>query len=638
MRGSGQWRRIVSYALIVLAALATALCLGKDYNWDMLGYHVYAGYNAFEHRLASDYFAASSQSYLNPYSHVPFYLMLKNGFAPQLVVALLALFHSLNLLIVYEIAALLNRRQDGAIAWPPVWLAVLLAFLNPVFLLELGNSFNDISTGVLVLAGYYLLLREFETQGPGGIAFAGVLVGAAASLKLSNLLFTVTALPLLLLSPSGAKMRLRALLAFSAGGLLGALLAGAWWAWLLWERFGNPFFPFFNEIFRSPDLVDRPLKHYRFVSNSLVDLLYKPFAMTVPKPGVHIETAAPDLRYAALFVLLCLFSLKYALRRMGLSKWSDSDPFPVFRQQRALLALSASVLLAWLAWAFASGNSRYFLPLASLSAVVLACLLFRFSGKWRLLACGVAPLTLMQAAMVAYMADLRWEPVKWGSSWFELGIPAELQRPTLYLHVGALPASFLLPFLPPGSGMINLTGQYVLADNASIRALLAQHGESVRVMRRYSGAVSRPTARDMDVALIRFGLEADLDNCESVSFSLQRQAPRNSGHLYYVACPVKPRTWPAAERVDFETRRRRADAVFDRLELLCPRQFQPRGLATESDGQEFWRTYSNTDTLLKQLGSGVVSYTNMFTHVDSGDIGNIAMLATALPDKSRVCP
>jgi hypothetical protein len=314
------------------------------------------------------------------------------------------------------------------------------------------------------------------------------------------------------------------------------------------------------------------------------------------------------------------------------------DPFPAFRQQRALLALSASVLLAWFAWVLSSGNSRYFLPIGSLSAVVLACLLFRFSGKSRFLAYGVAPLIVLQAAMVAYAADLRWQPVNWGKAWFELDIPAELQRPQLYLHVGALPASFLLPFLPPGSGMINLTGQYVLEDNASIRALLAQHDGQVRVMRRYSGAVSRPAAQDMNVGLIRFGLEADLDSCASIGFSLQRPAPATSGRVYYVTCPVKPRAWSAAERIDFETRKRRADAVFDGLERLCPRQFQPRGLATESDGQEFWRTYSNTDTLLKQRATGMVSYNNMYTHVEGGDIGNIAVLAKALPDKPKVCP
>jgi hypothetical protein len=55
------------------------------------------------------------------------------------------------------------------------------------------------------------------------------------------------------------------------------------------------------------------------------------------------------------------------------------------RGGRALGALSLSLLLAWLLWLATSGNSRYFLPMSCLAAVVLASLLCRFSAKPRFL-------------------------------------------------------------------------------------------------------------------------------------------------------------------------------------------------------------------------------------------------------------
>jgi hypothetical protein len=636
MAASSMQQRSVAYAAILLGGVAAALLLGKDFSWDALAYHVYAGYSAVENRLAADYFAASTQGYLNPYAHVPFYLMLKHGFAPQLVVAVLALIHVLNLLIVYELACLLNRRDNGEVAWMPVVLAVLLAFLNPIFILELGNSFNEISTSVPLLLGCYLLLRGFALPRMATVALAGMLIGAAAALKLSNLLFTVSVLPLLLMAPASIKLRAQAVLAFAAGGMLGAIAAGGWWAWQLWELFGNPFFPLFNDIFKSPDVMASSVKHYRFLPHSLADGLLRPFMMLLPKGGVHVESVAPDLRYAALVLLLCLFGLKWAVRAAQL-KLRQGEPFAPFQGQRALLALSLSLLCAWGLWLLASGNSRYFLSMSCLAAVVLASLLVRFSRNIRFFAYGGAAMLAFQAWTTVVVADHRWNPAQYGNSWFELTIPEQLrQQPQLYLHVGVLPASFLLPFLPEGSSMINLGGQYPLVDNAKIRALLDKHGANVRVMRRAPSDVV-PNTDDFGYALLPFGLEADLDSCVNIDF-IQRRTPQGEeSHFYYASCKIRPLRWSAARLAEYAVKKRRFDAVSERLELLCPRYFQPRGVRSEGDGEKFWKVYVSTDIILRQFPDGKVDFRNELTH-QAGVIGNIETLAHALPDKSRICP
>jgi hypothetical protein len=628
--------RLPAYVLIVLGAMATALYLGKDHSWDSLAYHLYAGFSAMESRLSLDYFASSTQGYLNPYSHLPFYLLVTSGLAPQAVVATLALFHALNLLIVYELALLLNRRQNGSIVWTPVILALFFAFFNPVFLQELGTSFNEISTSVPVLAGWYLLIRAFAAPSSKRLVVAGLLIGAAVALKLSNLYFSVTALPLLLLAPASWKARGTRLLLFACGGLLGAILAGGWWAWQMWDMFGNPFFPMFNQFFHAPAFTDGPIKHYRFVSNSFADLVLKPFWMTLPKRGIHTEPVAPDLRYAALVLLLCLFCLKYSLGRSALGKkWLDADPFPAFQQQRALGALTVALLLAWSVWAVSSGNSRYFLAMSSVTSVVLASLLFRFSAKRRVLVYSVVALAGLQGA-VMMSAEYRWGAAGWGNSWFELDIPPELQREaTLYLHVGIQPASFLLPYLPQGSSMINLTGQYVLEPTGRTRALIEKHRGHVRVLQRFRADIP-PDPKEFNVALIRHGLEVDMEACQTIGY-LQRK-PEGDIRQNYVACKTRPLQWSAARLEDYEASRRRADAVFDALERLCPRYFQPRGLATEGDGKAFWRSYPNTDMILRKFGTGRVSFENAFTLVEHSGIGNIAELEKALPDKVTVCP
>jgi hypothetical protein len=628
-------RRFLSYATILAAALAAALWLGKDFAWDSLAYHFYAGFNGVGSRLDSDYFAASAQSYLNPYSHVPFFLMVTHGLAPQLVVALLALFHGLNLLIVYETALVLNRRADGFTASLPVGLAVTLAFLNPVFLVELGTSFNEISTSVPVLAGWYLLIRDFYRPSARHVALAGFLIGVALALKLSNLLFSVTALPLLLFAPVSWRTRAKMVAVFACGGAIGALLAGGWWAWQLWQAFGNPVFPMFNNIFQSPEFVTGAIKHYRFLSSDAAGILLKPFQMILPKSGVHVEVAAPDLRYAALLVLFCLFGIKLLLGRLALAKHRAAFAFPAFQGQRALAAVTASFLLAWFFWVTTTGNSRYFLPMACLAAVVLSSLLARFSLGMRIFCYGGAVLVIVQATLVGLSVQ-RYNPAQYGKSWFELQVPPALRHePALYLHVGFMPASFLLPFLPEGSSMINLGGQYPLAENARIRALLERHRGHVRVMRR-SPNPDAPINSELSYALIPFGLQADLGTCENIVFERHSGIPK-SDQYYYASCKTRPLQWTTAQWQDYAVNKQRADAVFDQLELLCPAYFQPRGLPSEGNGKQFWRVYMNTDTMLRLSGSGMVSFSNDLNY-RRGEIGYIDQLVKALPDAGKICP
>jgi hypothetical protein len=637
MIASTQWQRLFAYALIVVASIVTALFLGKDFNWDLLSYHLYAGYSAVEHRLAADYFAASSQGYLNPYSQVPFYLMVKQGLSPQWVVGSLATFHALNLLIVFEIARLLNQRPDGKTAWVPVWLAVLLAFCNPIFVLELGNTFNEITTGVPVLAGWYLLVREFRAPRRNWLLLAGVLIGIGVALKLTNLLFSITALPLLLLSPTSWRARAQALLWFGLGGMLGALLAGGWWAWQLWTMFGNPLFPMFNNIFHSPEFTDGALKHYRFVSPTFFDQLRKPFLMMLPLRDIHFELPVPDFRYAAGVLLACLLGLKYLLRRRRLDTWLARDPFPAFQGQRALAALGASVLAAWILWSGASGNSRYFLPMSCLAAVVLATMLFRFTASRRFLVYFAASLLLLQVVTNWSSGQQRWLPTGWGDAWFELAIPPKLQQePTLYLQLSTQTASFMLPYLPQGSSMISVTGMYVLEENARIRALLEKYRGHVRVMQVIISKTYE--AKNFNYALARFGLEVDLGDCLDTRLKHRARGPMPDFDKHYISCATKPLQWTAAQWQDYREKKRRTDAIFDRLEAACPHIFQPRGLASEGDGTIFWRNYGNTDTVLNLYDTGMVAYRNVFDHGQDSKVGMLGELEKSFPAKAQICP
>src|SRR5437773_6746445 len=96
--------RLPIYIACSMLALAITYALGKDLAWDTFDYHLYAGFSAFNDRLAQDYFAAGPQSYLNPYGYAPFYALTRSGLSALEIGALLTVWHSVILWLTFELA------------------------------------------------------------------------------------------------------------------------------------------------------------------------------------------------------------------------------------------------------------------------------------------------------------------------------------------------------------------------------------------------------------------------------------------------------------------------------------------------------------------------------------------------------
>lgn len=632
--------RVFAYGLIVFCGIWWAFYAGKDLNWDSLNYHLYAGYSALDGRLDKDYFAANWQAYLNPYSHIPFYLMVKHGLHPKVIVLIFTLFHVINLFLIYEIAIKLNTRGNTSVAWWSVYLALFFAFTNPIFLQELGTSFNEISTSVFVLSGWLALIYTYDNFKFRWVFLAGLLIGIGIALKMTNVYFSVTALPLLMLLPKNLKWRLNAIFLFACGGVLGVLITGGYWSWKLWEMFHNPLFPLFNNIFQSADFVPEAIKHYRFIPLSWKDVLLKPFMIVLPTPNTHTETVAPDVRYFVIFLLLILFVCKFiAILALSRDK-TKSTLFVSFKNNRALLALAICSLFAWCIWLPLSGNSRYFLPMASLASVILASLLSRLSVNRRVIAYSVIALLFVQLVQVVYSVDRRWYRSIWGDKWFELNIPAALKQGRyLHLSLQGNSASFLLPFLAKDSSFINVTGQYGLANENRTNQLINQYRGQVRALHTSTkfGKLSDSEVSIINFNLVRFDLQIEPKKCLYIRLRFQNIEKQNDEFSNYASCQTKPLQSTFYTSSNYYAEKKKADEIFNKLEDLCPHEFQPRRVLTEGNGRSFIRNYVNTDIVLSKLYNGTVKYRNIY-YKDDHTIGHIDDLVTAMPKSAQICP
>jgi hypothetical protein len=629
------WVYISCAALAVL----TSYLLGKEMMWDNLDYHLYAGFSALHDRFGSDYFAAGVQSYLNPYVYAPYYLLATTGLPALWVASSLAVVQSGILWLTYELACAVSPPGDKRTRIAVGACAALLALANPILIDQLGSSFADIITAEISLAGWLLLVLAVRTPSAPRVLGAGLLLGVASALKLTNSLHALSACMLLLFLPASWSGKMRLSVGFIAAVAVSFAAVAAPWAVRLNHQFGNPFFPLLNNIFRSPHFPAIPLADYRFVPSSFAEMLSRPFVMSLPTAYVDDEYASPDIRYALLLLLALMAFVRWI--------WQSRRAAPRAEvacdgtaARRAFVALACAFLVDWLLWLHVSGNGRYFLAMACVAGVLVVVLAFRiFTTRRDVLGVLLTAVFMVQGVQLAFGTQYRTS-VPWDRGpWFEVSVPAALQRsPDLFFIVGEESESFVVPFLAAGSGVVNLDGDYVLGPTgvggARIQALIRRYAGHIRVAAMAGEFVLSPPKQLPDLAhandtLAPFGLRVDETDCSTVTTHNMRfpwrkvlpgtiplDLPQIKAKLlrvpqsrdgYLVTCQVVPDPGSRQALANAESE---PDLVFDRMEGECPQLFQPLHPVTQVFGDVragyLWmRKYPGTDLTAVIVGGSL---------------------------------
>jgi hypothetical protein len=613
-RGVGAPYRLLVYMACTALAVVTNYFLGKDMASDALSYHIYAGFSAVNDRFAHDYFAAGPQSYFNPYIYVPLYYLVSSSLSSIEISSALAIAHSVILWLTYELAVSVCPSDDRRQRLIFGLCAIAFALVNPILLQQIGSTFADITTGELVLAGWLLLALAIRTPSAARVIGAGLLCGVATGLKLTNAVHAIAGFAILTMLPMVPWGRIRLGLAYGISLGLGFLVIAAPWSYRLERRFGNPLFPMLNNVFRSPEFTTETGHATRFIPDSFAEALWRPFAMIDPVSMVHEELRAPDPRYAVLLILTGALFCRWLWQRRAAS---SSQPLmnADAASTRALAAIGCGLAVDWAAWLSASGNSRYFLPMSSVAAVVTVALLYRlFATQPKARNYILAGILGIQGVQLWMGADYRWNQVPWDGHWINISVPAKLKsEPNLYLTMGTPTNSFIAPYLAPDAGLINFFGLYTLspegASGTHIQSLINRYAPNVRMLirgeRLYRKDERRtPNREQIDDALRPFSLRVDESDCVAIAVhglppelevtfgTSQAVALQSLDTTYLVSCRVIP------DKTDYSAQvpaRRDTDLALDHLEDACPALFQPRRPRTEYSGDGGVRRYIGTD-------------------------------------------
>lgn len=581
-------------------------------------YHLYNALAWHQGRLPSEFFAASTQTYLNPLPHLPYYNSIKVLGKPVLATSLVAILHSCNLWLLHMISLIIQDKDGREPKRLMVIGSVLIGAFSPAFLVEVGGSFSDIIVSIPVLIAFlfavYFLRMEERSKGntkslAGMVVMSGALAGVAAGLK------PTTAVDLIglfvgLVFVAKANRSVIALL-YISGSVAGYILSGGRHALMLWGAFNNPVFPMFNAVFRSPWIEPINLVSDRFRPATFVGALIYPFDLADAFSRAGFELLAVDYRP---ILLIFFFGLLLAKHVIGMAMLR-------FRP----INIRSSEKFFWIAngcagslWLFTSGNVRYAMPLFLMFGIGFMQAATRFPKnflKYVLL----IPLSL-QALAALTLNSKRWDyQPSWDDVNFEWDLPDKLKEiPAYYLSLQSQSYSAIALALPLESRLTNVLGHMPLNPEGLMWHKCIEQKKYLnlpwRSLIRVSSVVGesgvpRSLLDFQDAMLSEYNLMANRADCDFIMLGKS-----NGLNLHWVDVNDKSQSFTTPSRVillsclledgqvlteEDISYRKSLDARFADWENRCPNLFSPSPAVSVQTGiTKRMRIYNKSETKL----------------------------------------
>lgn len=431
------WRKAAWLAPLLFGLLS--VLLGQDDNWDLRNYHLYNPFAVLHGRIGFDIAPGHWQSYFNPTLDFLYYGLVTYLPGPLAGFVMGAL-HGLNFMLVLAVAAqMLDRLAPAERHCVPLLLAVC-GVCGAGFLAQLGASTGDNMTALLVLSPLLILLRGWDAlQAPRGgnavVLLAGLVMGLGAGLKLTNATFATGMCLALFTVAVPWRGRVRLAFLFGVAVLAGIAITAGWWFVTMWQTFGNPLFPQFNNIFQSPLALTYGVIDDFHVPKTIWETLAWPFVFTLHFERVS-ELRLRQLIWPAVYLLGLAFAARLLWRRGGVT-------LPQARERFLLVFF----LVSYVAWMKLFGIYRYLIPLELLAPLVVWILchallhasVARRAAAWVLAVCAVVVFPFST-----------WGHSDWAWRSFSADVPAFAQpdQTVLVMPIADPPLGWLVESFP----------------------------------------------------------------------------------------------------------------------------------------------------------------------------------------------
>jgi hypothetical protein len=445
------------YVLILTLSCLASLALRKDRNWDLLNYHFYDPYMFLTGRLGFDFFPAQIPNYLNPLMDIPTYFMI-TSFKPWVVGAIMGIWHGLNLILAYRITRRIFQFLSPFMVALLATSVTILSANGSIIWGLWGTFMGDLTISIYVLASLNLLLSAWNT--PSGkartrqIIWAGLLLGLGTGLKATSAAYAIPLIMLTLFFGNSFIERLRTLIVFALACLVGFLLTYGYWAWILQSQYGNPFFPFYNAIFRSPLIAPVSLSDFlHWMPKTFLSSIRLPFTFFLNGGGleqaeVPCRAWRPGIAFLGL-LLLAIVLLWRLIRRRWVGRLFPPHAIP-------MIILILFFLFSWAIWQLEFAYFRYTAPIEFIIPLVVLAAAYLIIPRVHAL---VGAVVVMFILLIPTTQPLDYGRSPWTDDYFEINIPAALHLEDSQVLIADVdrPLAYFVPFFPASTQVLRIT-------------------------------------------------------------------------------------------------------------------------------------------------------------------------------------
>jgi hypothetical protein len=432
--------------------------VGKPLTFDVGNYQYYSGFAEIHGFGSPTALPGQLETYLDAQLNVVYYLLITH-LPPRLAVSAIAFGQSLSVAALAWFVWRLARGATTSRLVPPLTglLAGAGALLAPIYIGTTGQTGSDGLLALPLFVAVALLYQVLVSPQAERIAWrntvvAGLLLGLTGELKFteatySAAIFAGFAVAVLLARSRAAWAYRRCLILVGTVGLTALVVAVALYlpeALMLWRRYHDPFFPFFNGIFNSRYLMPHSY-NLGYAAHTPASVWFHFSRLLVGGQNSHNGMFTAPVESPVLF--------------FGLVGTAAMLVVDVIRRNRPeAVLIEISVLLGFALWDVLFGFYRYLAPIQMAATAVVIVLLFLHRELYH-------PAVLIVVACALAVGTAYTQPVRlgvrdeFGTSYF--AVPPNAFRDLRgagVVFVGGAPLGFLVPDLPPGTDVVRAGG------------------------------------------------------------------------------------------------------------------------------------------------------------------------------------
>ncbi len=366
----------------------------------------------------------------------------------------------------------------------------------------------------------------------------------------------------------------------------------------------------------------------RFLADTWRDALLRPVAMAAPNSSVYIEIAAPDFRFAiALFLALLVLI---------------SNRKPKLHKPRAqsTLALFCLIFLSFIPWMQTTGNGRYFMPYLILVGPLCIALinLIQSTASMKMFL-AIALLGIQGAALSInnpWKSFDAWTWIPWKEApYLSMELPEEgLEVNATYLTISVPTFSLAAPLLPSSSRWINLA-TFGPADEQGESLLYApvrkalREGTSLHLFMASAPRSMVENSHQPDQNAInainphleahnlrlKFPISCKLIKSKSMThraFFYGNETPVEKSRIIersgFWICPIEYVRGLSKKEPLLSAEGITAKRMFETMEKICPRFFNPGQKDVQVRSPGFYRRYGGSDSFLVATDNGYLYF------------------------------